>query len=241
MRKKLIIAAAAAAISAMLSVPAFAAEWKSDATGWWYQNDDGSYPSNGWTWVEGKCYYFTPEGYCLINTQTPDGYTVDASGAWVVNGAVQTQGNVPAGNSVTAEGTVIQWNGLTFTVPAGFVQDTTETEGAFFLDESRVAAIVIVTEVIPDMEGYESLLNTMQGVLLDEAVEEYVGTPSSKSPKQFSSGTWYSYDFTDASRLGLPGSLRIYIRHNGAQIEMIMFIGNLSGMDLDGIMNNNLR
>lgn len=65
MRKKLIIAAAAALISAMLSVPAFAAEWKQDTTGWWYQNDDGSYPNNGWNWVEGKCYYFTPEATAL--------------------------------------------------------------------------------------------------------------------------------------------------------------------------------
>lgn len=241
MRKKLIIAAAAALISAMLSVPAFAAEWKQDTTGWWYQNDDGSYPINGWNWVEGKCYYFTPEGYCLINTQTPDGYTVDASGAWVVDGVVQTQGGSQAADSQTADGTVIQWNGLTFTVPAGFVQDTSEQGGAFFFDSSRIAAIAIVTESIPDMAGYEDLLNSMQGLILDEAVEEYIGTPSGKSPKQFATGTWYSYDYSDASVLGLPGSVKIYVRLNGVQIQMILFAGNLSGMDTDGIMNNNLR
>lgn len=237
MRKKLMIVATAALISAMLSIPAFAAEWKSDASGWWYQNDDGSYPSNGWTWVDGKCYYFTPEGYCLINTQTPDGYTVDANGAWIVDGMVQTQEN----HSQVADGTLIQWNGLNFTVPSGFVQDTSEQEGAFFLDENRMAAIAIVTETIPGIEGYESMLNAMQSQLLDEAVEQFVGTPSGKSPKQFTSGTWYNYEFADASVFGISGSVRIYIRLNGTQIQMIMFAGNLADMDTDGIMNNNLR
>lgn len=91
MRKKILVAAVAGLMALTLSMPVFAGEWKKDGTGWWYQNDDGGYPSNGWTWVDGICYYFTPEGYCLINTQTPDGYMVDASGAWVVDGVVQTQ------------------------------------------------------------------------------------------------------------------------------------------------------
>lgn len=30
-------------------------------------------------------------GYCLLNTLTPDNYTVDANGAWIVNGMIQTQ------------------------------------------------------------------------------------------------------------------------------------------------------
>lgn len=241
MRKKLIMAAAAALLSAALSVPAFAAEWKSDASGWWYQNDDGTYPNNGWTWVDGKCYYFNPDGYCLINTQTPDGYTVDASGAWVIDGVVQTQGQVQTGNSQAADGSVVQWNGLTFTVPAGFVQDTSQQDGAFFFDQSRMAAIAIVTEALPDMQGLEGLLGAMQEQILDEATEEFVGTPSSKSPKQLSTGTWYSYNYTDAAYLGIPGSMQIYVRLTGSQIQMIVFAGNLTGMDLDGIMNTNLR
>jgi len=35
----------------------------------------------------------------LSNTTTPDGYQVDTSGAWVVNGVVQTQGTGSAGNA----------------------------------------------------------------------------------------------------------------------------------------------
>lgn len=241
MRKKLILAAVAALTSLLLSVPAFAAEWKSDAAGWWYQNDDGSYPNNGWTWVDGKCYYFNSDGYCLINTQTPDGFTVDSTGAWIVDGVVQTQGSAAGGGSQAASEGVVQWNGLTFTIPAGFIHDTSEEMGACFVNGSRTTVIAIVTETVTGIDGYEDLLNAVQGPLLDETVESYVGTPSGKSAQQFTTGTWYCYQYTDASSMGVPGSMNIYIRIIGNQLQMIFFAGNLTGIDVNSIMNNNLR
>ncbi len=91
MKKKIVMAAFAAALTLSMSVPAFAGQWQQNTTGWWYQNDDGGYPANSWQWIDGKCYYFNSNGYMLANTITPDGYSVDASGAWIVNGVVQTQ------------------------------------------------------------------------------------------------------------------------------------------------------
>ena len=44
---------------------------------------------NGWRWIDGnqdgvsECYYFDAEGW-LTSTTTPDGYTVNADGAWTV-------------------------------------------------------------------------------------------------------------------------------------------------------------
>lgn len=92
---KLIIASSL--LTFAMSFTAFAGSWQSDATGWWYQNDDGSYPANTWQWIDGnndgisESYYFDASGYCLMNAITPDGRTVDATGAWVVDGTVQTQ------------------------------------------------------------------------------------------------------------------------------------------------------
>src|SRR5699024_5668630 len=63
----------------------------------WYQNDDGTYPKNGWAWIDGdgdgvsECYYFDENGYALIGTVTPDGCQVNAMGAWVQDGEVQTR------------------------------------------------------------------------------------------------------------------------------------------------------
>lgn len=79
------------------SIQSFAGQWLSDANGWWWQNDDGTYPTNTWRWIDGnndgisECYYFNPEGYCVIGETTPDGYMVDETGAWIMNGIVQKQ------------------------------------------------------------------------------------------------------------------------------------------------------
>lgn len=41
--------------------------WKKDAKGWWYQNKDGSYPTDKWQLVKDEWFFFNREGYCLIN------------------------------------------------------------------------------------------------------------------------------------------------------------------------------
>lgn len=107
MRKGFIkVLTATALLSMLASSTVFAGQWKSDNNGWWYQNDDGSYPTNTWQWIDGngdgvsESYYFNENGYMLTNTVTPDNYTVNADGAWTVNGIVQTQGQSTATNPV---------------------------------------------------------------------------------------------------------------------------------------------
>ena len=91
--------------------------WKQDNTGWWYQNADGSYPTNSWKEINGAWYYFEGNGYMasnkwignyyvgasgamLTNTTTPDGYQVGADGAWIQN----TQNNNVAQNNQVNDG-----------------------------------------------------------------------------------------------------------------------------------------
>ena len=63
-KKTLLTAAVSMALAASMSVPALAGSWQSNETGWWWQNDDGSYPTNSWQWLDGnndgtaECYYF---------------------------------------------------------------------------------------------------------------------------------------------------------------------------------------
>lgn len=81
----------------LLTFPAMAGQWQQDSVGWWWQNDDGSYPVSTWQWIDGnndgifECYFFDRNGYILVNTTTPDGYVLDANGAWTIDGVVQTQ------------------------------------------------------------------------------------------------------------------------------------------------------
>lgn len=99
MRKKIAGIMLTCAVTILMTHPVFAAGWQKDNVGWWYQNDDGTYPMKEWKWLDGngdgtaECYYFNPSGYCVMNAVTPDGYFVNADGAWIVNGVVQTQKN----------------------------------------------------------------------------------------------------------------------------------------------------
>ena len=70
MKKTFMTAILAGLMAVSMSMTAFAGQWQQDAKGWWYQNDDKTYLKDGWKWVDGKCYYFTSDGYCLTGTQT---------------------------------------------------------------------------------------------------------------------------------------------------------------------------
>ncbi len=61
--RKLKVFIAAAVISLAMSLTAFAGEWKQDTTGWWYQNDDGTYPASGLTKIGYNWFYFDSTGY----------------------------------------------------------------------------------------------------------------------------------------------------------------------------------
>lgn len=78
-------------------------EWIKDNIGWWYKNQNGTYPADEWKLINGKWYYFDKVGYMktgwilsnnvwyylnkdgsmAVNCTTPDGYTVDENGAWI--------------------------------------------------------------------------------------------------------------------------------------------------------------
>lgn len=85
------VVSGALVMSILLSNVAFAGEWKQEGSTWKYQNDDGSLAKNTWQWINGRSYCFDGNGVMYSNTTTPDGYTVNADGAWTVNGVVQEQ------------------------------------------------------------------------------------------------------------------------------------------------------
>ena len=60
---------------------AMATGWVKDSGSWYYLKDSGSM-ATGWVKDGGSWYYLASTGKMLHNTYTPDGYYVDASGAW---------------------------------------------------------------------------------------------------------------------------------------------------------------
>ena len=67
-----------------------AGQWEQDHLGIWsYRYHDGDLLKGNWYWIDGnldgtaECYCFDAQGSLYQNTVTPDGYTVDSSGAWM--------------------------------------------------------------------------------------------------------------------------------------------------------------
>lgn len=103
LKKGLVTTLAFASLTTYLFVTSTAApgaEWKKNDKGWWYEEADGSYPTNAWKLIKDKWYYFDNVGYMvenrwvgnyylgadgamLVSTSTPDGYYVDANGKWI--------------------------------------------------------------------------------------------------------------------------------------------------------------
>jgi len=74
----------------------------------WFYFDTNGKMLTGWQVIGGKWYYLNTaadgsQGACLLNTTTPDGYTVNENGEWTVNGVVQTAG--AAASAAQANGT----------------------------------------------------------------------------------------------------------------------------------------
>ena len=95
MKKVLTTMTTALGLTILTSFPTFAGQWQQDDSGWWWQNEDGSYPVGQWVWIDGnhdgdaENYYFNEKGYLVTNAGI-QGMQVNEAGARVVNGAVCT-------------------------------------------------------------------------------------------------------------------------------------------------------
>ena len=61
-------------------------KWKRNDTGWWWEESDGSYPTNSWKQINNEWFYFDDHGYCLINrwfNNGKDWFYLDKRGAMV--------------------------------------------------------------------------------------------------------------------------------------------------------------
>lgn len=89
MKNKTIKKAFAIGMSALMLASTFtpisaqAASWKQNKTGWWWEEDNGSYPTNSWKNIGGTWYYFDGNGYMVTGWLKLSGgwYYLTGSGA----------------------------------------------------------------------------------------------------------------------------------------------------------------
>jgi len=235
-------------LTSLLTISSFAAGWQSDANGWWWQNADGTWPASSWQWLDGnhdgiaESYYFNANGYLLTNTTTPDGYTVDANGAWIQNGVVQTK-------SILAESPALTANSGAF-IDSTFTSSTNQTLDYYLFTPAEGTAnmplIIYLHSAVPYRQSKE-LIKTEDLVtyLLAEGkntVPAYVLMPHSAE------GDWNHYfssiselvnqiieTYTiDASNISITGwsaganALQSYIVKNPDQISRTVLISPYS-------------
>ena len=155
-KRKILTTVAAVSVAAMMTVGVFAVGWQHNVTGWWYGTNEANttWHTNCWQWIDGnndgiaECYYFDQNGYMLASTTTPDGFTVNANGAWTVNGVVQTK-IVGAQNTVSASDTysTSEYDNNGISLAALDMLGRTRAENAKYGEETTVEGGTNVTVI----------------------------------------------------------------------------------------------
>jgi len=159
--KRIMTLIAAAVMVMAFTITSFAGTWKQDAKGWWWDNGNGTWPAGAWQWCDGdgngsaECYYFDKDGYCLVNTTTPDGYKVNENGAWTEDGVVQTK----AVNAKTVPDTVTSTGSTGGAVPAS----------ASAVLAGKMNGTYKVTSTIPWESRWETLIIS-EPTIIDKSV-----------------------------------------------------------------------
>ena len=92
--RSVLTAAAVCSLALCTGTQVFAGSFVQDAAGVRYQSDNGTFVTGTWYWIDAngdgmaQCYCFDANGYLVTSQITPDGHQVDASGAYMENGAV---------------------------------------------------------------------------------------------------------------------------------------------------------
>ena len=124
--------------SVVLPTSVEAASWKQNKTGWWWQEDNGSYPVSQWKVINGKWYAFNERGYMR------SGWFL-SNGKWYYLGAAN-DGSMKTGwqlingswyylNPVNGDMAANQWIGNYYVGGSGAML-TNQWIGNYYVDES---------------------------------------------------------------------------------------------------------
>lgn len=173
MKRFLRLAVSVMVLTAVMASTVFGAGWTmgqgANSARWWYDLGNGAYygsPSQTveWQWLDGngdgmaECYAFDQEGWMYADTVTPDGYQVNADGAWIVDGAVQTMAVTAGYGGTRAQQPESQENGTRILI-AYFSKTGTTEAAAREIQRETGGDLFEITAAEPYPSSYESTVN----------------------------------------------------------------------------------
>ena len=108
--------------SSLAPVSVQAASWKQNKTGWWWQEDNGSYPVSQWKVINGKWYAFDERGYMRSGWFLSNGkwyYLGDANDGSMKTGWQLINGSWYYLNPVNGDMAANQWIGIYYVNGSG--------------------------------------------------------------------------------------------------------------------------
>ncbi|MDO4327573.1 MAG: hypothetical protein Q4E24_16380 [bacterium] len=146
-KKQLLVGLLSATMVVGSAMPAFAAEWKKDDIGWWYEEDNGQYPTATWRFINNNWFYFQHSGYASTGWIFESGrwYFAD-SDCYMLTGWVNVDGKNYYLNPISdgTKGAMLTGNveidGVTYTFDESGACTTTAPAGitAYRADGTRV-------------------------------------------------------------------------------------------------------
>lgn len=218
--KRVKLTLATIALALLMCMPAYAGQWLKDDTGWWYQNNDGSYLKSGWYWVDGASYLFNDNGYIYTSTTTPDGYQVNSDGAWVENGVVKTRA------------TEVGITNLSVVVPNGYDVEADSVNNSIAITEANGSGGALLMNVnepaISDIKAHygEDGLKKVSDEVASGLITEVGSNPVllNQDVKQYTNGLWYHYNYNvyNSSNQLLPCTVFINFLEQDARIVILI-------------------
>lgn len=267
------LAALSLAMTTAFSITALA-NWHYDDGGYFWEDEEGDRLKSQWAWLDGnqdgisECYYFGEDGYMLSSTVTPDGYEVDASGAWVVSGVIQTKVDPSAASSQDeAASSDTQAESASSDIPVSYtvgsltVRPQGEFAGSLVIQDgtkltmadpaSQKTAVVLYVDMTQDPE-YQEVMKSAQtlgvdlnsDVMRSMVIDIFINSFASNMGSQPISTADLTYPSGSWRQLRYdPSAMEgaytdILVRYDNNVFYAIVF-GGLDGyVDIDAFMNN---
>ena len=216
--KKLYFLLSTTAALLSISFSAYAGQWQQEGEHWKYLNNDGTYSAHTWQWIDGngdgisESYYFDDNGFLYLDTITPDGYSVNQDGAWVVNGEVQTK------SETSGEGEYISLEvGYNAKIPVGM---------------ERVHNNIL--------DYYKRTSARFQERKADAVGTTLKATVVLRDTKEYRSGTWSHVQLTDyvGDYQKHWSNVHYFFQSNDFVLTTVRIWSTGAEMDVDGFMNS---